>query len=85
MRALLDSGIRVFFVTHLFDLAHGFYPEERETALFLRPERRENGERTFRLLPGEPLPTSCGPDLYGQIFGVTPSPHGPVAGGRLKT
>ena len=51
---------QVFFVTHLFDLAHGFYPEERETALFLRPERRENGERTFRLLPGEPLPTSYG-------------------------
>jgi hypothetical protein len=75
VRALLDSGIRVFFVTHLFDLAHGFYLEERETALFQRPERRENGERSFRLLPGESLPTSYGrPDLYGQIFGVTPSP-----------
>ena len=70
VRALLDSGIRVFFVTHLFDLAHGFYAEERETALFLRPERREDGERTFRLLAGEPLPTSYGPDLYGQIFGA---------------
>ena len=42
-------------------------------------------ERSFRLLPGEPLPTSYGPDLYGQIFGVTPSPHGPVAGGHVKT
>jgi DNA mismatch repair ATPase MutS len=73
-RALLDSGIRIFFVAHLFDLAHRFYPEERETALFLRPERRENGERTFRLLAGEPLPTSYGPDLYRQIFSVTPSP-----------
>ena len=56
--------------------------QERETALFLRPERRENGERTFRLLAGEPLPTSYGPDLYGQIFGVTPSPPRP---GRRRT
>ena len=60
----------VFFVTHLFDLAHGFYAEKREIALFLRPERREDGKRTFRLLEGEPLPTSYGPDLYRQIFGA---------------
>ncbi len=70
VRALLDSGIRVFFVTHLFDLAHGFYAEEHDTALFLRPERREDGERTFRLLAGRPLPTSYGPDLYRQVFGA---------------
>jgi len=70
VRALLESGIRVFFVTHLFDLANGFYEEKRETALFLRPERRDDGTRTFRLLEGEPLPTSYGPDLYRQIFGA---------------
>ena len=70
VRALLESGIRVFFVTHLFDLAHGFYEEKRETGLFLRPERRDDGTRTFRLLEGEPLPTSYGPDLYRQIFGA---------------
>lgn len=77
VRALLDSGIRVFFVTHLFDLAHGFYAEERDTALFLRPERREDGERTFRLLAGRPLPTSYGPDLYRQVFGAVAGRRSP--------
>ena len=73
IRALLDSGIRVFFVTHLFDLAHSLYTGKGDSALFLRPERREDGQRTFRLLPGEPLSTSYGPDLYWRIFG-TPEP-----------
>ena len=76
VRALLESGVRVVFVTHLFDLAHSLYTTggagERthagSSALFLRPERRDDGQRTFRLLPGEPLSTSYGPDLYRRIF-----------------
>ncbi|HXP57024.1 MAG TPA: hypothetical protein VN847_18795 [Streptosporangiaceae bacterium] len=68
VRALLDSGVRVFFVTHLFDLARSFHSEADTTALFLRPERRDDGQRTFRLRPGEPLSTSYGPDLYRRIF-----------------
>ena len=67
IRALLESGVRVVFVTHLFDLAHGLWTGKDGTALFLRPERRDDGRRTFRLLPGEPLPTS-----YGQIFTAEP-------------
>jgi DNA mismatch repair ATPase MutS len=70
VRALLESGIRVFFVTHLFDLAQSFYAGKADTALFLRPERTDDGRRTFRLLKGEPLPTSYGPDLYQRIFGA---------------
>jgi hypothetical protein len=70
VRALLESGVRVFFVTHLFDLAHSFYSGQSDAALFLRPERRDDGGRTFRLRPGEPLSTSYGPDLYQQIFGA---------------
>ena len=82
VRALLESGVRVFFVTHLFDLAHGFHAEKADSALFLRPERRDDGKRTFRLLAGEPLPTSYGPDLYRQIFGAEPeaAAAGPRAG-----
>jgi hypothetical protein len=68
VRALLDAGVRVFFVTHLFDLAHGFYAASDSTALFVRPERRDDGQRTFRLRPGKPLSTSYGPDLYRRIF-----------------
>ena len=54
-------------------LAHGLYAGKADSALFLRPERAEDGQRTFRLLPGEPLSTSYGPDLYWRIFG-TPEP-----------
>jgi DNA mismatch repair ATPase MutS len=68
VRALLEMGIKVLYVTHMFDLAHGFYRERKEEALFLRAERLPDGERTFRLLPGEPLPTSFGEDLYRRIF-----------------
>jgi DNA mismatch repair ATPase MutS len=70
VRALLESGVRVIFVTHLFDLAQSFYAPHADSTLFLRPERRDDGRRTFRLLPGEPLPTSYGPDLYRAIFGA---------------
>jgi hypothetical protein len=74
IRALLDSGIVVFFVTHLFDLAHGFYMQESATALFLRAERQPDGRRTFRLVKGEPLPTSYSEDSYRRVFGAAPDP-----------
>jgi DNA mismatch repair ATPase MutS len=70
VRALLESGIRAFFVTHMFDLAHGFYAKKRDTSLFLRAERQADGRRTFRVLEGEPLPTSYGEDVYRRIFGT---------------
>jgi hypothetical protein len=37
--------------------------------MFLRAERQPDGGRTFRLLPGEPEPTSHGQDSFRQIFG----------------
>jgi hypothetical protein len=45
-------------------LAHEFYDRNIRNALFLRAERT----RTFKLLEGEPLPTSFGEDLYKGIF-----------------
>jgi MutS domain V len=68
VRALLEAGIKVLYVTHLFDLAQGFYFAKMETALFLRAERLADGRRTFRILEGKPLPTSYGEDLYQRIF-----------------
>jgi hypothetical protein len=69
VQALTESGVKVLFVTHLFDLAHGVYLQELDTALFLRAEREPDGNRTFRLLEGEPLPTSYGEDSFNRIFG----------------
>jgi DNA mismatch repair ATPase MutS len=70
--ALMEAGVKVFYVTHLFDLADGFYRQQLQTALFLRAEREPDGRRTFRLLEGEPLPTSYGPESYRRIFGAAP-------------
>lgn len=66
--ALLERHVKVFFVTHLYELAHGFYEQKPENAGFLRAERRPDGERTFKLVEGEPLQTSFGEDLYNRIF-----------------
>jgi DNA mismatch repair ATPase MutS len=69
VRALLEKGIKVLFVTHMYDLAHGFHAQRIDTALFLRAERQPDGRRTFRVVEGEPLPTSYGADSYKRIFG----------------
>lgn len=66
VRALLERRIKVFFVTHLYEFARGFAGQDN--VLFLRAERKPDGTRTFKLIEGEPLPTSYGPDLYHRIF-----------------
>lgn len=68
--ALLEKGIKVFFVTHLYEFARGFYDQGMADALFLRAERKADGVRTFKLIEGEPLQTSYGADLYERVFGT---------------
>jgi hypothetical protein len=70
MSTLVDERIKVICVTHLYELAQGFYAEHKKNALFLRAERETRGNRTFKLIVGEPLPTSFGEDLYADIFGA---------------
>jgi len=70
IRALTEAGIRIIVVTHLYDLAGRCYAARDPAALFLRAERQPDGRRTFRVPPGEPLPTSYGEDLYRQVFGT---------------
>jgi DNA mismatch repair ATPase MutS len=65
--ALMEDGLKMFFVTHMYELAHGFYARGGDIA-FLRAEREEGGERTFHLVNGAPLETSYGEDLYDAIF-----------------
>jgi hypothetical protein len=66
--ALLEKGVKIFFVTHLYTFARDFFERAVKHALFLRAERRPDGTRTFRLVEGEPLATSYGRDLYERIF-----------------
>jgi DNA mismatch repair ATPase MutS len=69
IRALLETRVKVVFVTHLFDLAHSLYTRKTDNTMFLRAERHTDGRRTFKVRAGEPLPTSYGEDLYRRIFG----------------
>jgi DNA mismatch repair ATPase MutS len=70
IRALTEDGVRILFVTHMYDLARSCYAANAGTSLFLRAERGHDGGRSFRLPPGEPLPTSYGEDVYREIFGT---------------
>ncbi len=69
VRALLEKGIKIFYVTHLYDLASSFHHKHMDNAIFLRAERQPDGSRTFKLIEGEPLQTSYGIDLYTEVFG----------------
>lgn len=95
--ALCDAGIKTVFVTHLFELAQQLYAEtapgspvsepivaDPDAVLFLRAQRAPDGQRSFKVVPGTPLETGYGTDLYQQIFGADgPERVGrPAAGGR---
>jgi len=67
-KSLVDSGIKVVFVTHLYQFAHTLYEMKMQNTIFLRAERLEDGTRTFRVVEGKPLQTSYGEDLYVKIF-----------------
>ena len=66
--ALLEKHLKVFFVTHLYEFAHGFYNMNMDNFLFLLAGRQTDTTRTFKLTEGEPLQTSYGKDLYNNIF-----------------
>ncbi|HVW46763.1 MAG TPA: hypothetical protein VHA76_06910 [Solirubrobacterales bacterium] len=66
--ALLQAGVKVIHVTHMYELAHGFETAAGVDPLFLRAERTEDGTRTFRLVEAPPLSTSFGEDVYRRVF-----------------
>jgi DNA mismatch repair ATPase MutS len=69
VRALLEARIRIFFVTHQYDFAASFRRRDTESTLFLRAERQPDGQRDFKLVVADPLPTSYGEDIYYRIGG----------------
>lgn len=66
---LYQKGISVMMVTHLHEFARRIYEEQLQKAEFLVAERKENGERTFHMLPGKPHYSSYGTDLYEYMIG----------------
>ena len=78
VRAMLARRIKVLYVTHMYDLAHSLHAERLDSALFLRAQRESDGRRTYKLLEGEPLPTSYGEDSYRRVFGDAQSAEAAV-------
>ena len=68
-KALYESGIRVLTVTHLLEYAKKCYEAKLDHAVFLSAERKESGERTYRIKVSEPEMTSYGLDLYETMIG----------------
>jgi hypothetical protein len=66
-RALVDGGVQVRTVTHLFDFADSLAQDRDAQAAFLRAPR----DGGFQLEEGAPLRTSFGVDLYDRAFGRT--------------
>jgi hypothetical protein len=81
-RALLDAGIRVFFVSHRFAFADRFRRENAGSTLFLRAGRGPDGHRNFKLTASDPLPASYGEDLYYRLGGWLDEDN--AAGGELN-
>jgi len=52
----------------MYALAGGLYQQNPRGGLFLQAQRLSDGQRSFRILPGPPLPSSFGVDLYRAIF-----------------
>jgi DNA mismatch repair ATPase MutS len=68
VRALMGKNLKIFFVTHLYEFASAYYKMNLPNAVFLRAERKEDEERTFKLIEQAPLQTSFGVDIYRKIF-----------------
>jgi len=67
--ALAERGIRIIFVTHFYELQRWLMESMKEDVLFLRAERKEDGTRTYRIIPGAPEKTSYADEVYSKIFG----------------
>jgi hypothetical protein len=65
-QAMIENNIEVFSVTHMYIYATAF--KDDASTMFLRAQRRDGGERTFKIQPGEPLVTAFGEDIYRQVF-----------------
>jgi ADP-ribose pyrophosphatase YjhB (NUDIX family) len=87
IRAMLDAEVKVVFVTHQYDLSSSFWLAPDIDSVFLRAEREESGERSYKLVVGEPLPTSYGADSYQAVFGhpLTTSDPDPVQPGQEES
>lgn len=73
--AFMKRNIPVFLVTHLFEFTRDLYKwygqageDGGSPVVFLSAGRTDTGQRTFKIEPSIPSPTSYGMDLYRDFF-----------------
>lgn len=73
IRAMKERGVKVLTVTHLLSFAQRMYEESVDFpdsgVEFLSAQRKESGERTYKMVQHAPELTSFGLDLYDEIIG----------------
>ena len=67
-RALLESGIQIFSVTHLYEYAYRCFSMKESGHAFLKATRLADGSRSYKIASGDPDRTGFGMDLYRGIF-----------------
>ena len=68
LQAFYEKDVVVIMVTHLYQLARQWYKKQLPEVGFYVAERKENGKRTYKILPGEPGVTSYGTDLFAKLI-----------------
>lgn len=66
--ALTRRGMRVIYVTHMYQLAEGLAEMHDESHLFLRTTLTPDGRASYRLHTGAPEPRSNGIEMYDRVF-----------------
>jgi hypothetical protein len=67
-KALIERGVRVVFVTHLYTFAHAMLVEQGGVGVFLRASKPGDDGRFFPLERAEPMDTSFGRDLFTTVM-----------------
>ncbi len=69
--ALMEAGVIVLFVTHLYGYAMDVYEQKSNDVLFLLAQRSREGNNTYCMLEGPPFKTAYGRNLYKEVMGRT--------------
>jgi hypothetical protein len=65
-RALIENDVEVFTVSHLHTFATSYLG--KDYAQYLCAEHLNSGERTFKIVMGEPTETAYGEELYHKLM-----------------
>ena len=68
VQAIVDCGVTVLFVTHLYAYAASLYAQRRPDVLFLRAGRGDGRQPAYLLQEGRPYASAEGEALYREVL-----------------